>query len=249
MFSVAWNVISCGETASERNRQHFHNFTGEFNPMDMQSFLASGICIALLSYLIGSIPFGYLIGRFNGLDIRRHGSRNIGATNVRRVLGRDWGVVCFILDFLKGLLPVILFGQFLGAQTAVGVGWGEMFAVAGTIGGHIFPFTLNFKGGKGVATSLGAILAVAFWPVLIGAVVWYITFLKTRIVSLASIMAAISLPVAATFMLALGMGGIHGTNIILMAIIAALIIVRHKDNIIRLRNGQENKFSKQSAKS
>ena len=120
-----------------------------------------------MSYLIGSIPFGYLIGRFNGLDIRRHGSRNIGATNVRRVLGRDWGVVCFILDFLKGLLPVILFGQFLGAQTAVGVGWGEMFAVAGTIGGHIFPFTLNFKGGKGVATSLGAILAVAFWPVLI----------------------------------------------------------------------------------
>ncbi len=216
--------------------------------MDLQNFLASGVCIALLAYLVGSIPFGYLIGRFNGLDIRRHGSRNIGATNVRRVLGRDWGVICFILDFLKGLVPVILIGEWLGAQMAVGLEWGEMFAIAGTIAGHIFPFTLNFKGGKGVATSLGAILAVAFWPVLIGAVIWYITFLKTRIVSLASIMAAVSLPVAATFMFSLNKGGIHGTNIILMGIIAMLIIVRHKDNIKRLRNGQENKFSKKAAK-
>ena len=216
--------------------------------MELQNFLLSGICIALLSYLLGSVPFGYLIGKFNGLDIRRHGSRNIGATNVRRVLGKDWGFICFILDFLKGLLPVILFGEWLGAQMTVGTEWGAMFAIAGTIAGHIFPFTLDFKGGKGVATSLGAILAVAFWPVLIGAIVWYITFLKTRIVSLASIVAAVSMPVAAALMLALNKGGIHGTNVILMAIIAALIIVRHKENIIRLRNGQENKFSKTPVK-
>ena len=83
---------------------------------------------------------------------------------------------------------------------------------------------------------------------LIGAIVWYITFLKTRIVSLASIVAAVSMPVAAALMLALNKGGIHGTNVILMAIIAALIIVRHKENIIRLRNGQENKFSKKAVK-
>ncbi len=216
--------------------------------MDLQNFLTSGVCIALLSYLVGSIPFGYLIGKLNGLDIRRHGSRNIGATNVRRVLGQDWGVICFILDFLKGLVPVILIGELLGAQMAVGMEWGEMFAIAGTITGHIFPFTLNFKGGKGVATSLGAILAVAFWPVLAGAIIWYITFLKTRIVSLASIVAAVSMPVAALFMFSLNKGGIHSTNIILMSIIAVLIIVRHKDNIARLRNGQENKFSKKTTR-
>ena len=99
-----------------------------------------------------------------------------------------------------------------------------------------------------MATTLGAILAVAFWPVLIGSIVWYITFLRTRIVSLASIVAAASMPIAATLMFALNKGGIHGTNIILMAIIAALIIVRHKENIIRLRNGQENKFSKKNSK-
>lgn len=216
--------------------------------MDVKNFLTSGICIALLAYLVGSIPFGYLIGRFNGLDIRRHGSRNIGATNVRRVLGRDWGVICFILDFLKGLVPVILIGELLGAQMTVGLEWGEMFAIAGTIAGHIFPFTLNFKGGKGVATSLGAIVAVAFWPVLIGAITWYITFLKTRIVSLASIVAAVSMPISALLLFSMNKGGIHSTNIILMSIIALLIIVRHKDNIHRLRNGQENKFSKKPAK-
>ncbi len=216
--------------------------------MELQYFLTSGICIALLAYLVGSIPFGYLIGKLNGLDIRRHGSRNIGATNVRRVLGQDWGVICFILDFLKGLIPVIIFGEWLGAQMAVGMEWGEMFAIAGTIAGHIFPFTLNFKGGKGVATSLGAIIAVAFWPVLIGAITWYITFLKTRIVSLASIVAAVSMPIAALFMFSLKIGSIHSTNIFLMCIIAVLIIVRHKDNIVRLRNGQENKFSKKPAK-
>lgn len=216
--------------------------------MELQNFLTSGICIALLSYLLGSVPFGYLIGKFNGLDIRHHGSRNIGATNVRRVLGRDWGAICFILDFLKGLLPVIFFGEWLGAQMAVGLEWGAMFAIGGTIAGHIFPFTLDFKGGKGVATSLGAILAVAFWPVLVGAIVWYITFLKTRIVSLSSIVAAISMPIAAALMLSLDKGGIHSTNVILMAIIAILIIVRHKENIIRLRNGQESKFSKKTTK-
>lgn len=217
--------------------------------MGLQNFLASGFCVLFFAYFIGSIPFGYLIGKLNGLDIRQHGSHNIGATNVRRVLGRDWGVICFILDFLKGLIPVICIGNWLGGQMAVGPEWGEMFAIAGTIAGHMFPYTLHFKGGKGVATSLGAILVVAFWPVLAGAIIWYITFLKTRIVSLASIVAAISMPVVALLMFLLEWGGIHSTNIILMSIIALLIIARHKENITRLRNGQENKFTKKTIKS
>ena len=75
------------------------------------NFVSSGIVVFLLSYLFGSIPCGFLIGKFNGVDIRQHGSRNIGATNVRRTLGKDWGLICFVLDFLKGLLPVVLIGH------------------------------------------------------------------------------------------------------------------------------------------
>jgi len=197
-----------------------------------------------MCYLVGSIPFGYLIGKFNGLDIRRHGSHNIGATNVRRVLGRDWGTVCFALDFLKGLMPVVYFGAVLGGEWCVGFAWGEIFAVVGTVLGHVFPWTLKFKGGKGVATSLGAVLGVAFWPVLWCALVWYITFLKTRIVALASIAAALAMPMIGLFMYFFRLGRIHGPAVILMLILGGLIVYRHKDNILRMREGRENSFKK-----
>ncbi|NMA43345.1 MAG: glycerol-3-phosphate 1-O-acyltransferase PlsY [Oligosphaeraceae bacterium] len=212
--------------------------------MSLQSFLGGGICIAFIAYFVGSIPFGYLIGKLNGVDIRRHGSKNIGATNVRRTLGKDWGMVCFVLDFLKGLLPVIVIGNWLGGRMAIGSEWGEMFAIAGTIAGHVFPYTLDFKGGKGVATSLGAILGVTVMPVIVGAVVWYITFLRTRMVSMASLVAAASMPLFAIVMFLLDLGDYNVANIVLMCIIAALIIVRHKDNIKRIRKGQESKFSR-----
>lgn len=212
--------------------------------MEMCRFWASGFCIFLMCYLVGGIPFGYLIGKFNGLDIRRHGSHNIGATNVRRVLGSDWGIVCFALDFLKGLMPVIYLGAVLGGQWCVGFEWGEIFAVVGTVLGHVFPWTLKFKGGKGVATSLGAVLGVVFWPVLCCAVVWYLTFLKTRIVALASIAAAVAMPVVGLFMYFFQIGRIHGPAVILMLILGGLIIYRHKDNILRMREGRENSFQK-----
>jgi glycerol-3-phosphate acyltransferase PlsY len=210
-------------------------------------FLAGSFCVFFFSYFTGSIPFGYLIGKFNGLDIRRHGSNNIGATNIRRVLGKEWGIVCFLLDFLKGLFSVVFIGKWLGGQLAgVGVEWGQLLAVAGAIGGHVFPYTLDFRGGKGVATALGALLAVAFGPVIIGAIVWYITFWKSRVVSLASIIAAISLPLSAAILWISKKGNIHGTSVLMMLIVALLIIYRHKDNIQRLRSGKENKFSKRA---
>jgi len=208
------------------------------------SFIWSAFLILLFSYFVGSIPFGLLIGKFNGLDIRHHGSCNIGATNIRRVLGRDWGIVCFLCDFLKGVLPVVIIGNHFGASCAVGPEWGELLAVVGTVAGHIFPCTLHFKGGKGVATSLGAILGIAFWPVLIGAILWYLCFLKTRIVSLASMVAAIAMPITALIMYFAKWGNIHIPAILLMLAIALLIIFRHKDNITRLKNGTENKFVK-----
>lgn len=209
--------------------------------------ILKGLAVFALSYLVGSIPFGFLIGKFNGLDIRQHGSHNIGATNVLRVLGKDWGYLCFALDFLKGLLPVWLFGCKLSAAMGFPpVAWGELVAVVGAILGHCFPFVLKFKGGKGVATSLGAVLAIAFWPVLVSGIVWYLTFLKTRIVAIASLAAAASLPIASLVMYYFHFGGIHVPAIILMAAICALIIWRHKDNIARIRAKTENTFEKNS---
>ena len=200
--------------------------------------------IALLSYTMGSFPTGFLIGKLNGIDIRKHGSHNIGATNVRRVLGRDWSVICFLFDFLKGFIPVVLFGKQMGGAMMIGAGYGTLVAAFSSICGHIFPVWLHFKGGKGVATSLGVVTGIAFIPVLFGGLVWLIVFNRTRIVSLASMVSVACIAVFAFFMKVLGHGNISWQGIILLVIIALLVIVRHKDNIIRLRNGTEAKFVK-----
>ena len=200
--------------------------------------------IALLSYLMGSFPTGYLIGKLNGIDIRKHGSHNIGATNVRRVLGRDWSIICFACDFLKGYLPVIFFGRQLGGNMLIGAGYGTLVAAFASLCGHIFPVWLHFKGGKGVATSLGIVTGLAFIPVLVGGIVWLVVFRISRIVSLASMISVSCIAVVAFFMKLFGHSAISWQGIILLAIIAALVIIRHKDNIIRLRNGTESKFVK-----
>lgn len=201
------------------------------------------ISVFVISYLCGSIPFGLLIGKFNGIDIRLHGSHNIGATNVRRILGRDWGIACFLCDFLKGLLPVLFVSSLAGAGNE---NWGELLAVIGSICGHCFSVWLKFKGGKGVATSLGAVIGVSLWPVLGAALVWYLFFLKTRIVALASIAAAVAMPVISILMYLLWPGHMHGPAILLMTVIAALIVWRHKENIQRMMAGKENSFKKKA---
>lgn len=141
------------------------------------------------SYLIGSIPFGYLIGRLHGIDIRKVGSGNIGATNVTRSIGRIAGKICFFLDFLKGALPVVLVNMTFEENTA------NLALAAGlaVILGHVFPIYLRFRGGKGVATAAGVALALAPYPLLCALAVWVVTFLTSRYVSLASIVAAASL--------------------------------------------------------
>ena len=98
--------------------------------------IISGFSVLFWSYLIGSIPNGYMMGKFNGLDIRRHGSRNIGATNVRRILGRPWGIACFILDFLKGLVPVMVIGHMIAGGWAIGAGYGGQIAATGAVLGQ-----------------------------------------------------------------------------------------------------------------
>jgi glycerol-3-phosphate acyltransferase PlsY len=191
-----------------------------------------------LGYVVGSTPWGLLIGKFNGLDIRRHGSGNIGATNVRRVLGRDWGITCFALDFLKGLVPVLLCASWAAEGTRAAE-LAKLLAAGSAVLGHVFPFWLRFKGGKGVATTIGALLAVAFWPVVICLVVWLAMFYLSRYVSVASLSAAVALPVAH---IALRRGAAFGPTLVLLLALAALIVVRHRANIRRLIEGTEHRF-------
>ncbi len=198
----------------------------------------------LCGYLAGSIPFGYLIGRLNGIDIRKHGSHNIGATNVTRVLGAAYGRICFVLDFLKGALPVLLIGSRIGLGSPIGQGWSAVLVAAGCILGHMYPCWLNFKGGKGVATSIGALITLAFWPVVIALVVWYLVFLKTKIVSIASLATAATTPIAALVLTLLGWAHTHWTVILLMFGVAAFIFWRHRENIDRLIHKQEPGFKK-----
>jgi len=157
--------------------------------------LAGGLTVCILAYLVGSIPWGFLIGKLKGIDIRSHGSGNIGATNVRRVLGRPLGTLCFLLDLLKGLLPVVLIGALLGPALLVPPDLGRALAAGAAVSGHVWPVWLGFKGGKGVSTTLGALVAVSWLAVLMGVVAWVVAFFLTRYVSVASLVSANLLPV------------------------------------------------------
>jgi glycerol-3-phosphate acyltransferase PlsY len=149
------------------------------------------------SYMLGSIPFGYLAGRFARIDIRRFGSGNIGATNAVRVLGKKYGYPVFALDFLKGFGAVRI-SMLMASGPPPGWNSPEIFGIAAAIScviGHSYPPWLKFKGGKGVATSAGTLFALAPIVGLIGVAIWMVTFWVTRYVSIASVTAAIALPI------------------------------------------------------
>ena len=163
---------------------------------------------------------------------------------MRRVLGRDWSIICFVCDFLKGYLPVLLFGRHMAGSWMIGAGYGTLVAAFASICGHIFPVWLRFRGGKGVATSLGVVTGIALIPVLVGGVIWLVVFNISRIVSLASMISVSCIALCALGMKIFGYHSISWQGVILLVVIALLVIIRHKDNIIRLRNGTENKFLK-----
>lgn len=206
------------------------------------------------AYLAGSVPFGWLMGRLRGVDIRKQGSGNIGATNVWRVLGRRWGIACFMLDVLKGLAPVYLAGIYLGRHLATEQGtlsakgqgiW--LLVGAGAIIGHMFSVFLGFRGGKGVATSLGVVVGI--WPyftltALPAFCVWAVIFIWSRYVSLASIVAAAVFPILFGLFIRLTPGW-QIENLwplmVFCCVIGALVILRHCSNIVRLLNGTEAK--------
>jgi acyl-phosphate glycerol 3-phosphate acyltransferase len=201
--------------------------------------------VALVSYLLGSIPAGYIAGRIAGIDIRHAGSGNIGATNVTRVLGKRYGYPVFIVDFLKGLMAVSLSiliekrAQPISAPTEL---FGIVAAISSVIG-HAFPVWLSFKGGKGVATSMGALFGLMPFMALIGIAVWVITFEVTRYVSVASMTAALAVPISILILMPLKQTG--GAVLLYFSIcLAALVIFRHRSNLSRLVRGTEPRFKR-----
>jgi glycerol-3-phosphate acyltransferase PlsY len=235
----------------------------------------------LLAFLLGSIPFGLFISRSQGIDIRQHGSGNIGATNVLRVMGKKYGIFCLILDALKGFIPTLLAmtlirfeGQRTGFTFHSLLDHGIVLSATDqwkaqtlqvltgllSILGHNYSPWVGFKGGKGIATSAGVVIALAPAALLLLLAVWLIVFFASRYVSLASIVAAASLP----FIVIAGYFFHHVDNnkdlptlwaagrwnkplFVFSILIAALAIWKHRANIQRLMAGTENRFHKKKA--
>jgi glycerol-3-phosphate acyltransferase PlsY len=201
----------------------------------------SPIVGVVLSYLAGSIPSAYLAGKFRGVDLRKHGSGNLGATNVVRVLGAKIGAVVFLADLLKGFLPVYFLPRY--TETLRPEVWALVYGIA-AIAGHVKPiFLLGKGGGKGVATATGVFLALAPIPVLVTNAVWITTFYFTRYVSLASLLAAAVLPIA----ILAWTRNPQSLVFIASVIIASFVFWTHRANIGRLRRGEEHRFVKKES--
>lgn len=196
------------------------------------------IVLAFLGgYLIGGIPFSYIAGKLaKGIDLRRHGSGNLGASNTYRILGGRIALVVLGLDIAKGLIPVVVAGRF---DDFGGEPYHAIAAGAGAILGHLFSPYLKLSGGKGIATSAGAFLGLAPFAFLCALAVFAIVFAKRRIVSLASLAAAVTLPLAMWAMPGLGLGWRHTSLMWVSVLVMLVVIAKHRGNIRRLREGTE----------
>ena len=213
------------------------------------------------AYVIGSIPFGVLLARTRGIDIRKHGSGNVGATNVGRVLGRRLGLACFVLDVWKGAIPVLVAGwhfQLLGRDTIATPAtdsWWWLGVAFAALAGHMASVFLGFRGGKGVATAFGGL--VAMWPTLGLAALaafaaWIMVVLPTRMVSLASMVAAIVLPAVTVWILlsadvpdSIPPSDVWPRRlpaIIVSSLIGAMILWRHRSNLARIISRTESRI-------
>lgn len=201
------------------------------------------ILATVVGYLLGSIPNGLIISKSHGIDVRNFGSGNIGATNVLRVLGHKWGYLVFALDSLKGLLAV-LFAYWISdhpfadhsSHTLIGI-----IAGVACILGHTFPIWLKFKGGKGVATSAGVLLGLMWLAVISVFIVWLVLFKTTRYVSVASMGAAVALPLFVMTYLHFGL--LTGRSLLVFSfVIAGVVLWAHRSNIQRLLHGKEQRM-------
>jgi glycerol-3-phosphate acyltransferase PlsY len=222
----------------------------------MNAEFAQLLGLIAVAYLCAAIPFALLIGKAKGVDLRQHGSGNIGATNAWRILGRPYGLAVFALDFLKGFLPVFVAGSMLYDPT---MRWGNpdaginlhlmwVLVAAACVIGHVFPIYLKFKGGKGVATSLGVLIAIyPYFTVaaLIAFVLWAVVTYATHFVSLGSVTAAIAFPITFAVVAAVKaedwadqpLWPLH----VFAIIMAALVVWRHRTNLAHLVRGKESK--------
>ena len=224
----------------------------------MAQYLITFLVCPLVAFLIGGIPFGLILTALRGIDIRTVASGNIGATNVARALGRNWGYFCFALDVLKGAIPTaathLLIQRFNFSDSTLGM-FAWVLVGCATVLGHVFPIYLRFKGGKGVATSAG--VALAIWPfftlpALFALLVWLVVTLLSRTVSVGSLIACLA------FLLSY-IGGFwifprdrwiisawsldtQWPLLVFACLIPLLIIVRHRSNIARLLAGRENRI-------
>lgn len=225
----------------------------------------------LLAFLLGSIPFGLLIAKAKGIDIRQHGSGNIGATNVFRIIGKKYGIGCFLLDALKGFIPVVIaisVIQFEGMKNPMIVNalaryahdfsmpTAQIFQVLTgfcAVLGHNYTPWAGFKGGKGIATSAGVFVALMPAAIVILIVIWALVFLISRYVSLASIAAAAALPLVTLwgswFHGKIQNGTWNKPLFVFTVILAVLAIWKHRSNIVRLRNGTEHRFTRKQKSS
>jgi glycerol-3-phosphate acyltransferase PlsY len=192
----------------------------------------------LICYIIGSIPTSFLVAKYlKGIDIREHGSGNVGATNTARVVGKGWGLLVLAVDILKGLVCVTLVAKlFLRWGVPVDEQVYPLILGAMAIAGHIWTVFLGFKGGKGIATSSGVFIGVAPKVLLVALVIWIAVFLWKRYVSLASIISAVSIPLMVSVM------GYPSLFVLISSAICAVTVYKHYPNIKRLVRGEENAF-------
>ncbi|MAZ92323.1 MAG: acyl-phosphate glycerol 3-phosphate acyltransferase [Maricaulis sp.] len=199
------------------------------------------VLAVLVAYLLGAIPFGLVVGKaWKGIDIRQHGSGNLGATNALRVLGKPVGVTVLLLDALKGAGPVLAFPALLARLELPPPGWLPAALALAAILGHVFPVYLRFKGGKGVATSAGAFGALHPPAFGVALLTFAVIVAGLRIVSLGSVLAAVALPTAAILLdgpdLAFGLERARTAALVLVGL---LVVVRHRANLARLWAGTE----------
>jgi len=200
--------------------------------------IAALVAIAVVAYLVGSIPSGLLLARLKNVDVRTTGSGNIGATNVARSAGKTLGILTLLLDAAKGALPVLL-ADALDLFPAANPAFDQRATIAAALGavtGHVFPVTLGFRGGKGVATALGALAALAPAALPLPLLAFLVGFGTTKQVSVGSICAALAAPFGAV------VAGYPAAVSAAVAVVAALILFRHRENMARIRAGTEPRF-------
>lgn len=208
----------------------------------------------VVAYLVGGIPFGYVIGRLvGGIDIRSQGSGNIGATNVARVLGLRWGVAVLVPDALKGLVPVLAVSETMSRwidsvePDSVVVVHVQVLVGLIAIMGHMYPCWIGLRGGKGVATSLGVVLVLAPWSTLAAVVVYGLTMVTSRLGSLGSLLAAVVFAIVQTvLMVSEGTWSEQWSLAVFTLGVPMMIVYRHRGNISRILRGEESRWGEQS---